>query len=986
MKQKEICSLSLSVVTLLLLVSFLAACPVHAANIDVPSQHPTITKALAAASAGDTVRVAEGVYFEHVTLKEGVVLEGGWNRDFSKRDIASFSTVIDGEKEKGPTVTCADKATLDGFTVLHATLLVKEDETSAGSGVYCVGVSSEIKNNTIRDNEPSGIFCENSTVVIASNQISGNAQAGIYLQKGSSAKISENKIWNNKYSGIGSGKKPDSKFEIRKNIIYGNERSGVSAEAATGLVQNNLIYDNKRSGIRCIPMPITIFNNTIVGNGWSGILVEDPASVATIKNNIITHNMDAGIRATGKGYDHNLLFANGETGDCNPSFLWCVKPQFGGYGDETSYLKDRNIIADPLFVDMAGHDYHLQAGSPAIDAGDRGAEFNDVNFPPSLGTPVNDMGFYGGQYTLAEEKKANRQPRAVVGGDQEVFAGVRVVLDGTGSIDPDGDALSYRWTLTRKPEGSKTKLTRAEKIKAAFNADIPGTYEAQLVVTDTEGVSSEPGTVRINVPNNRPPEAVIGEVISQVSAGDSITLYGNSSKDQEGASLTYKWSLVFKPTKSKATLSVGDDGSCKLVLDVDGSYTVQLVVNDGEFDSAPASVNISTRKPVTAGIRRVPEEYPTIQSAIDAAQPGDDIIVQGGRYKELIVIDKSVNLIGKDWPIIDGDRQKGNKNTISIFYLGDRAGRVEGFVITGGGAGDLGHGINIWDSSPDIFNNKITGNVHGMGIHGSPSLTGKAKVHGNLIYNNLVGIGNGKDSNALIYNNRVFNNKVVGIGSRGKAKPRIVSNYIYGNRLGVGAREVASPSIEGNQIFNNTNGIVISPLSTIKKFAFDDILIKNNLIVNNAHNGINVTSFNLSKVIITNNTVDSSNKMNRKIRGGGIVFGYPQPATFTAVVEHNIISNNQVGGIVNYTGSENFQEPGAKLINDRNNLWGNTVNYLNCQAGPNALCQELIFTPSDKGDTGGYLQKQVAEASAGIGYQYDESAFSELPSEEIKEY
>lgn len=963
----------------LLMIVLVCSSASNAAILQVPAQHSTIGQALSAASAGDTVRVAAGTYFEHVTLKEGVTLEGGWKPDFSSRDVTSFASIIDGAREKGPVVTGADNAVLDGFTIIHGSLLVEDDE-STGSGIYSLANGMTIKNNTVRDNEPSGVFCEKSTAVITNNRIYGNAQAGVYMQKGSSLKISGNIIWENKYSGIGSGKKPISEFEIHNNTIYKNERSGINAESATGRIQNNLIYDNQRSGIRIGPMPISVFNNTVVGSGWSGIQVEDPKTVPVIKNNILAHNIDAGIRARGKGYEHNLLFANGETGACDPAYLWCVKPQFGGFGDERSYLRKKNIIADPLFVDRAAHNYHLQPGSPAIDAGDKNPEFNDANLPPSMGTPRNDMGVYGGPLTVAEKRKGNRRPKAVAGPDQEVFAGRRAILDGRASIDPDGDALTYQWTLIQKPEGSKAKLSRADRVKTAFKADVPGNYVAQLVVTDSQGEAGEPRTVKIQVPENRLPVAKISDVLTQVSTGDTITLYGSASKDPEGAPLRYKWSLVYKPAKSRAGLSGTDGVECALQLDVDGSYVVQLIVNDGVFDSQPVTVNVSTKNPVTPGVRRVPEEYPTIQSALDAAQDGDDVIVQKGTYRELVVIDKSVNLIGKDWPIIDGGRQKGNKNTISVFYLGDRAGKVEGFVITGGGSGELGHGINIWDSAPDVFNNRIVGNNHGMGIHGSPALTGKAKVHGNLIHDNLVGIGNGKDSVAHIYNNRVYNNKIVGIGARGKAKPRIEANYIYGNRLGIGAREVASPQIEGNHIFDNTDGIVISPLSTIKKFAFDDILIRNNLIANNEHIGISITSFNLSKVIVKKNTIHSNNSGKRKIRGGGLVLGYPEPATFTAVVEENIISNNQVAGIVNYIGPDNFQEPGANLLNDRNNLWDNTVNYLNCQAGGHAVCED----PNLSGLNAGNMQTSPEKPEAGpvdIGYRFNEGDFSELPAE-----
>ncbi len=946
----------------------------------VPDQYVSIQKALNAAVPGDKIQVAAGTYYEHITLKKGVLLEGAWNNDFSKRDLSSFETLLDGEKEKGAVVKCADDATLDGFTVIHGSLL-KTDDISEGSGIYCEKTSTIITNNTIRDNEPSGIFCEGGTATISKNHIFENAQAGIYVTKGSFLKASKNRIHNNKYSGIGSGKLPVSEFDIRNNTIYKNERSGINAQTASGSVQNNILYGNKHSGIRCTVAPFTIINNTVVANSQAGVWVEDPEVVATIKNNIFTHNIDAGIRTSGTGFSNNLFFANGETGACNPEYLWCVKPQYGGYGDEKSYKRNGGIIADPLFVDMAAHDFHLQGGSPAIDGGDKDKVFSDTQFPPSLGTDRNDMGAYGGPLAIAEKRGKNNAPVASAGSDKIVDKGERVILDARKSSDPDGDALKYQWTLISSPESSKAKLLKADSARSMCRTDKPGVYKVRLVVTDRLGLASKPAVIKITVSANTPPKANIGELISQVSAGDTITLYGSASKDPDGDPLTYKWSLIFKPDNSSATIADATSQNSTLQVDVDGGYTIQLLVNDGKTDSEPEVVHISTRTPVQEGVRNVPGEYPTIQAAIDAAQAGDDIVVQKRVYTELLVIDKSVNLIGKDWPVIDGGSQEGNRNTISFFYLGDRAGKIEGFVITGGGLGDLGHGINVWDSAPDIFNNKITGNNHGIGIHGSPSLTGKAKVHGNLIFDNHVGIGNGKDSTARIYNNRIYNNHIVGIGSRGKGAPRIEANYIYNNRLGIGAREVASPRIIGNHIFNNTDGIVISPLSTIKKFMFEDIVIDNNLIVGNDHLGVNITSFNLSKVIITNNTIDSNNKLERKIRGGGVVLGYPQPASYTAVVEGNIITNNKGAGIINYIGSENFTQPGVTLINKKNNVWRNTVDYLDCKTGENSSSNDPAFISTDVQTPGTYKTGQTAESSI-TGYSHSAAAFAELPAEE----
>ncbi|HID43216.1 MAG TPA: hypothetical protein EYP30_05460 [Archaeoglobaceae archaeon] len=40
----------------------------------------------------------------------------------------------------------------------------------------------------------------------------------------------------------------------------------------------------------------------------------------------------------------------------------------------------------------------------------------------------------------------------------------------------------------------------------------------------------------------------------------------------------------------------------------------------------------------------VPDDYPTIQGAVDAANPGDTIIVRDGIYYENVMVDKSLNI------------------------------------------------------------------------------------------------------------------------------------------------------------------------------------------------------------------------------------------------------------------------------------------------------------------------------------------------------
>ncbi|RUM93232.1 MAG: hypothetical protein DSZ23_00185, partial [Thermodesulfatator sp.] len=664
----------------------------------------------------------------------------------------------------------------------------------------------------------------------------------------------------------------------------------------------------------------------------------------------------------------------------NPDFLWCVRFQFGGYEDETSYKKKGNIIADPLFVDERNHDFHLRPGSPAIDAGDKGTEFNDKNFPPSLGSKINDIGAFGGPNTIAEKPRPNHAPIARAGTDQTIFPGKRVVLDGTNSTDPDGDSINFIWSLISSPPGAKVKLLRPSRPKASFLAKRPGKYVVELVVKDRHGLASKPSRINIRVLSNQPPTANISEMISDVSVGDTITLYGSASRDPDGDKLKFKWFLKFKPEGSNAVLQGSTSKEATLQIDKEGGYIVALVVSDGHAESEPALLHINTKGAVSGGLRRVPQDFPTIQSAVDAAEPGDEIIVEKGHYKELLKIDKSVNLVGKGWPVIDGGSRAGNVNTINIFYLGEKAGKIEGFVITGGGVGNLGHGINIWDSSPEIVGNRITGNHHGIGVHGSPSLTGRTLIHGNLVYNNMVGIGNGKDSSARIFNNRVYKNSVVGIGCRGKAAPLIENNLIYENHIGIGVREVSAPKVHGNRIYNNFDGVLIGPISTIKAHVFKDIIIENNLVVSNKNSGISLTSFNLSKILVSRNTIYANNSLGRQIRAGGLVIGYPQPASFEVKAERNIIMNNNRGGLINYQGPDEYRENGASLINDQNIMWKNQVNYIDCQPGSQDASVDPGFVSLDPADPNGFRIGNSKVNDMGAGFRPESKNRGAIPS------
>jgi len=110
----------------------------------------------------------------------------------------------------------------------------------------------------------------------------------------------------------------------------------------------------------------------------------------------------------------------------------------------------------------------------------------------------------------------NSPPVADAGPDDSVTVGVAYMLDGTGSSDPDGDDLTYSWSL-QVPEGStQASLDDATLSNPAFTPDVAGDYIAELVVNDgTE--DSAPDSVTIT--------ATDGSSDSGSEAPDGAALY-----------------------------------------------------------------------------------------------------------------------------------------------------------------------------------------------------------------------------------------------------------------------------------------------------------------------------------------------------------------------------------------------------------------------------------------------------------------------------
>jgi parallel beta-helix repeat protein len=268
------------------------------------------------------------------------------------------------------------------------------------------------------------------------------------------------------------------------------------------------------------------------------------------------------------------------------------------------------------------------------------------------------------------------------------------------------------------------------------------------------------------------------------------------------------------------------------------------------------SINIQAGK--SYSILVVPDDYPTIFSAVNHAAQGDTILVKQGVYYENIQINKTLTLQGQDSKntFIIG---KGGADRPAVLTLAAFGIKVSGFTI------ESANGSNP------------SQNALGINIQGD-----NATITGNVLRNNYFGIFCALQSGATITGNLITSSLKDGIRFYSGSQNKISGNNISANAVSGIALGGYSNVVEGNYLEKNTRGIGLGASNSV---------VFNNTIVSNTESGVFLSG---SENVICSNEIDA-NKYGVYITTQG-----------AAPRNNEIFQNNLVGNFYNAFGNSSF--------------------------------------------------------------------------------